>query len=1028
MHCGPAVFKMAKVLAAPAELRTMTWTSLQRILKAHYAPQSSSLVRRQEFYRRDQREGETISEFVAILREIAAACDFVSLEEAMRDRLVLGLRDLTLQSRLLARPQITFKEALKEASAMEASQKSTATMKKVNKGPQGKRESSVHYEEAEMESEEEEDEDEVHHVGPPSSPQKSRSFQASGKRRRSRKSEDSDERDTVVPRKHVCLPLEPSSSNGSAGQEVQEPLLVRLPVESSSDGTVQQEVQDVEVDPLSDAQPELSGTTSGDDVSQLIPWKTLYNQYLEKDDHALLIIGAILKRYGLTKEHRQCMLGFIQCVAAVRTCHCKDPTAALTCLQHHSLYPKAKVCIARKLPDLDGRKETPAYIRAVMAAIVLFAGGFCDIQELANCLQSPSSSMSLTDTLEILYSAATLLYAMWENEVRISIRLHYSVSYCLYHLENSPGSTPSINDPELPSSGGGFRPISQPTNEQQLILDHRLNPGDRVKIVGSAGTGKSSTLLQYARKWPKLKFLYIVFNKIIKDQLSLFCPENVTCHTFHSLAYDEVGKQYEDELIPDILTNEVDHVLSNPEVSAKEVVQTLKAFFASAHEFLTVEHTVCGKYVTAWKKQIIVEEAEQIWAKMKVQDPTKEKAYYMTHDGYLKLWQLQKPSLSKYNVIMVDEAQDYTPAMMNIVLLQKCAVILVENPHQQIYIFQGADNTVLDVPNSRIFHLTQSLRFGYEIGYICAILDYYRKIRKPTVGNNQDSDVSVEGKVAWLSETNGEVFHKAVNIIYGSSPRIHFVGGIETVGLDIIEDLYNVLHPEQNYELKSTLINKYVAKGLKSIKDFEATGDKQLTLATGILNDYDERVPHLVRRMRQYHVPDPESADYILGTVEEAKGLEFDTVKIDNVLLNSHHYRTWYLDRTDEWNLLYVAVTRAKRRLILPTHFTDFLNKQTKESGLSVRFELSTTLSNTTPPDCVHCGVPIPADPVLILKRINHPFGVDNTERKGFLCSSCARSFGPIAQLTGSSRAQGPARLPETIEVPSEVHILLEDF
>jgi F-box protein 18 (helicase) len=33
----------------------------------------------------------------------------------------------------------------------------------------------------------------------------------------------------------------------------------------------------------------------------------------------------------------------------------------------------------------------------------------------------------------------------------------------------------------------------------------------------------------------------------------------------------------------------------------------------------------------------------------------------LPHDGYLKLWQLSKPRLSKYGVIMIDEAQDLTP-------------------------------------------------------------------------------------------------------------------------------------------------------------------------------------------------------------------------------------------------------------------------------------------------------------------------------------------------------------------------------
>jgi len=33
----------------------------------------------------------------------------------------------------------------------------------------------------------------------------------------------------------------------------------------------------------------------------------------------------------------------------------------------------------------------------------------------------------------------------------------------------------------------------------------------------------------------------------------------------------------------------------------------------------------------------------------------------LPHDGYLKLWQLKRPQLDKYDVLMIDEAQDLTP-------------------------------------------------------------------------------------------------------------------------------------------------------------------------------------------------------------------------------------------------------------------------------------------------------------------------------------------------------------------------------
>lgn len=62
------------------------------------------------------------------------------------------------------------------------------------------------------------------------------------------------------------------------------------------------------------------------------------------------------------------------------------------------------------------------YVWAVIAAIVLFSGGVCDIQELVAGLRRPSCSLSLMDIIEALYCMATVLYAMRENDVHVSNR------------------------------------------------------------------------------------------------------------------------------------------------------------------------------------------------------------------------------------------------------------------------------------------------------------------------------------------------------------------------------------------------------------------------------------------------------------------------------------------------------------------------------------------------------------------------------------------------------------------------------
>jgi len=261
------------------------------------------------------------------------------------------------------------------------------------------------------------------------------------------------------------------------------------------------------------------------------------------------------------------------------------------------------------------------------------------------------------------------------------------------------------------------------------------------------------------------------------------------------MAYGHVGRKYQlkkklnlFKLTPFM----VNSVLAEGKVGfirAKLVCKTLENFFSSADEELTIDH------VPIWCKnsqgqRVMVEqseklngvlEASRLWDNMRKLGECKEEAYQMTHDGYLKLWQLSKPLLASFDAIFVDEAQDCTPAIMNIVLSQPCGKIFVGDPHQQIYTFRGAVNALFTVPHTHVFYLTQSFRFGVEIAYVGAtILDVCKRVRKKTlVGGNHQSGIrgDAKGQVALLSRTNANVFDEAVRVTEGEVPaRIHLIG------------------------------------------------------------------------------------------------------------------------------------------------------------------------------------------------------------------------------------------------------------
>ncbi|XP_019500078.1 PREDICTED: F-box DNA helicase 1 [Hipposideros armiger] len=760
-----------------------------------------------------------------------------------------------------------------------------------------------------------------------------------------------------------------------------------------------------------------------------IPWKKLYHQYLMNEEQAVSKVDGILVNYGIEKESDLCVLNLIRYTATTKCSPSVDPARALWSLRDHLLLPEAEACMRQHLPDLY---VAPAGVNvwALVAAIVLLSSSVNDIQQLLFCLRRPSSTVTMPDITETLYCIAVLLYAMREKGINISNR----------------------------------KKTIQLTHEQQLILSHKMEPLQVVKIMAFAGTGKTSTLVKYAEKWSGSRFLYVTFNKSIAKQAELVFPSNVICKTFHSMAYGHVGRKYQSKkklnlfkLTP-FMVNSVLAEGKGGFIRAKLVCKTLENFFASADEELTIDH------VPIWCKdnqgqRVMVEqseklnsvlEASRLWDNMRKLRECKEEAYQMTHDGYLKLWQLSKPLLASFDAIFVDEAQDCTPAIMNIVLSQPCGKIFVGDPHQQIYTFRGAVNALFTVPHTHVFYLTQSFRFGVEIAYVGAtILDVCKRVRKKTlVGGNHQSGIrgDTKGQVALLSRTNANVFDEAVRVTDGEVPaRIHLIGGIKSFGLDRIIDIWILLQPEEerrkrNLIVKDKFIRRWVHKeGFSGFKRYvTAAEDKELEAKIAVVEKYNIRIPELVERIERCHIEDWDFAEYILGTVHKAKGLEFDTVHVldDFVkvpcarhnLAQLPHFRVESFSE-DEWNLLYVAVTRAKKRLIMTKSLENIL---TLAGEYFLQVELTSNVLKTGVVRCCvgQCSNAIPVDTVLTMKKLPITYSNRKENKGGYLCHSCAEQrIGPLAFLTASpEQVRSMERTIENIVLPRHEALLFLVF
>ena len=125
--CGAATYELVKSLAQSDSLKSedIDYDKIVKLLSDHYSPTPSPIMQRFRFHSRSRRVGESISTYIAELRSIGEHCGFSDLNEMIRDRLVCGFNDTSIQRRLLEESKLTYKAAVDLALSMEAAAKNT---------------------------------------------------------------------------------------------------------------------------------------------------------------------------------------------------------------------------------------------------------------------------------------------------------------------------------------------------------------------------------------------------------------------------------------------------------------------------------------------------------------------------------------------------------------------------------------------------------------------------------------------------------------------------------------------------------------------------------------------------------------------------------------------------------------------------------------------------------------------------------------------------------------------------------------
>ena len=117
---GNELYSLVRSLLAPAQPANTSYDNLVTTLSNHLTPKPVIIAERYKFYERKQYDDESISEFVASLRKLAIKCAFGDfLNDALRDRLVCGMKDSRIRKRLLIEQDLTLTKAIDISKSLE---------------------------------------------------------------------------------------------------------------------------------------------------------------------------------------------------------------------------------------------------------------------------------------------------------------------------------------------------------------------------------------------------------------------------------------------------------------------------------------------------------------------------------------------------------------------------------------------------------------------------------------------------------------------------------------------------------------------------------------------------------------------------------------------------------------------------------------------------------------------------------------------------------------------------------------------
>lgn len=497
----------------------------------------------------------------------------------------------------------------------------------------------------------------------------------------------------------------------------------------------------------------------------------------------------------------------------------------------------------------------------------------------------------------------------------------------------------------------------RPSHYQQAIFDFvQSGTGDGV-VRATAGSGKTTTLVEIARRLPDdLNAVFLAFNSHTAEELKARLPRHVRAYTVHSL-----GRQSLMGRFPKLKQYEVHKQKSRQVI--RQRLQQMKVEFAlgdevwpQAEKYL---YDLLHFSMTNLTNTKLEEEVAELALEYNLFPPQDHGLEVQCHrevrtllrgrlealkrhclydyEDMLYIPVVHNLEIPKYDFVFVDEAQDLSALQLEVVLRavsEGGRRLFVGDERQAIYGFTGADSDSL----GRIVKKTNATTLPLSVTYRCP--RSHVALAQKLAPEIEPAPHAIEGKVfvikeSWLSQwvRRGDLILCRYTAPLVKQCLILLQKKIPAVvrGMDIARNLLDIAHQlfSHGFAGWEGILKAYRLSEAERIYENAASdvdAERQIAIRNDLLDSLKVLMGEVVsqgatdlQELTSYintFFSDKEGKPIVLSTIHKAKGREADRVFILFPDTMPAVYARTATAARGEACVQFVALTRAKKELI----------------------------------------------------------------------------------------------------------------